>query len=90
MQIERAKAFCLPDGAFVKVELYEDDHAGNSKYPMSWKALDISLIGPDGHDEILCSIDLDDQKGLRTLVFDKDKAEPVFERYIGYGPEEKR
>lgn len=89
MQIERAKAFYLPDGSFIKAEVYEGKQKNGMSDPCGWKSLDITLIRPDGKDELLCCIDFDDQSGLKTRVYDRSSAKPEFEKYIGFGPEEK-
>lgn len=89
MLVERAKAFYLPDGSYIKAEVYEGDVRCDGDDPRRWKSLDISLIHPDGKEEVLCCVDFEYQKGLRTIVYDGENADPVYEKHNGFSTEVK-
>ena len=89
MQVDKARAFYLPDGSYIKVETFGGDVNAHEADSRNWKAMDVNLIRPDGRDVLLCSVEYEEQKGLRTLVYDDESGEPVFERLAGLAPEVK-
>lgn len=70
LTIDKAKAYTLPDGSYVKIECGGGDKDG-------WKSVDIALVYPDGQEAVLCAVDLSDE-GLRTFVYSEDDEEPIF------------
>ncbi|MBE6954497.1 MAG: hypothetical protein E7449_01120 [Ruminococcaceae bacterium] len=78
MTVEKAKAFDLPDGAYVKVETCDGDVWAFQGDTRKWAALDVTLVRADGTEEVLCSIDYEDGRGLFTLVFDDTHETPIF------------
>lgn len=87
MQVDKARAFYLPDGSYIKVETFGGDVNAHETDNRNWKAMDVNLIRPDGRDVLLCSVEYEGQKGLRTLVYDDESGEPVFERLAAFAPE---
>lgn len=78
MEVQKAIAMRLPDGSHIQIETYGSEYIdGNDKH-QSWSSLDISRIWPNEKNELLASIDFDDTKGLRTLVFDATQADPIY------------
>ena len=55
--------------------------------PDDWNALDVKLVDRGGREQLLCSIEYEDMKGLRTLVYDDESAEPVFVQKNGFDGE---
>lgn len=86
LEIEKARGFTLPDGAHLEVEAFAGEVNAYPRDDRTWKSLDISLVGGTGYKNLLCSIDYEYGKGLRVLVYDKSRDEPVFEKCIGYAP----
>lgn len=82
-----AKAFCLPDGSYIKVETFGGDVNAHESDSRNWKAMDVNLIRPDGRDVLLCSVEYENQKGLRTLVYDDESDEPIYEHMAAFNPE---
>lgn len=78
MQVDKAKAFQLPNGAYIKV---------SSEEGVDWKSLDVSLVGPCGKEQILCSVDYEKRNGLRTIVFDEEHEDPVYTRDVAFEEE---
>jgi len=87
LEIEKARGFTLPDGAHLEVEAFAGEvnvYPGDGRI---WKSLDISLVRDTGYQNLLCSIDYEDGKGLRVLAYEKSRDRPIFEKYIGYSSE---
>lgn len=80
MQIEKARAFYLPDGSYLKVETFGDENGGARIKENGWRSMDVRLIRPDGKDALICAVEYDREKGLRTLLFDEEHDEPIYER----------
>ena len=70
LTIDKAKAYTLPDGSYIKIECGGGDKDG-------WKSVDIARVYPDGREAVLCAVDLSDS-GLRTFVYSEDDEEPIF------------
>lgn len=87
LKVEKAIAFTLLNGAFVRVETTGTGKEGVEAGPDDWNALDVKLIDRDGREQLLCSIEYEDMKGLRTLVYDDESAEPVFIQKNGFDGE---
>jgi len=79
MQIEKARAFNLPDGSYIKVETFDGSVNANKDDDRTWIAMDVNRIFPDGHDVLLCSVEWEDGKGLRTRVWGEENGDPFFE-----------
>lgn len=82
MQIERARAFYLPDGSYIKAETFGGGVNANETDDRHWKSLDLHLIRPDGQDILFCGIEYEDGIGLRTLLFDAEHDEPIHEQVV--------
>lgn len=78
LKVERAIAFTLPDGSYIKVETTGTGREGAEAGPDDWSALDVTLVRKDESESLLCGIEYDTQKGLRTLVYDDKHENPVF------------
>ena len=87
MEIDKAKAFRLPDGCYLKMQTSEGRVNANEKDDRNWRSLDVSLIRPSGIEEVLCCFDYEDQKGLRILVYDEEHEEPIFEHLVSVDSE---
>ena len=87
MQVEKARAFYLPDGSYIKVETFGGDVKAYEKDDRHWQAMDVNLIRPDGRDVLLCSVEFEDKKGLRTLVYGDENGEPIYEHLAAFAPE---
>lgn len=85
MEVDKAKAFRLPDGSYIKMETSEGDVNASKRRERSWRTLDVSLVRPSGIEEVLCCFDYEGRKGLRVLVYDEEHEEPVFERLVRSG-----
>lgn len=70
LTIDKARAYTLPDGSYLKIECGGGDKDG-------WKSVDIAIVYPDGQEAVLCAVDHSD-KGLRTFVYSEDDEEPIF------------
>lgn len=79
MQVEKARAFYLPDGSYIKVETFDGGVNANKDDNRAWMAMDVNRVYPDGHDVLLSSVEWEDGKGLRTRVYDDENGEPFFE-----------
>lgn len=82
MEIDKAKAFHFPNGAYLKIENSEGDVNSNEKDDRHWCSLDISLVFPSGFEELLCCFDYEDQRGLRIVVYESEGKDPIFERKV--------
>lgn len=82
MEIDKAKAFHLPDGCYLKMQTSEGKVNANEKDERRWRSLDVSLVRSSGIEEVLCCFDYEDQKGLRILVYDDEHENPVFEHLV--------
>lgn len=78
MEVQRAIAMRLPDGSHIKIETYGSEDVDGKRENQTWMNLDIARIHADGREELLATVDFDETKGLRTLVFDKTQADPIF------------
>lgn len=78
LKVERAIAFTLPDGSYIKVETTGTGREGAEAGPDDWSALDVTLVRKDESESLLCSVEYDKQKGIRTLVYDDEHENPVF------------
>ena len=87
LKIERAIAFTLPDGSYIKVETTGTGREGAEAGPDDWSALDVTLVRKDESESLLCSVEYDDLKGLRTLVYNDDSEKPIFTHVNGYDGE---
>ena len=65
----------------------EPGRRGAEAGPDDWNALDVKLVDRGGREQLLCSIEYEDMKGLRTLVYDDESAEPVFVQKNGFDGE---
>lgn len=87
LKVERAIAFTLPDGSYIKVETTGTGREGVEAGPDDWSALDVTLVRKDESESLLCSVEYDDPKGLRTLVYNDDSEKPIFTHVNGYDGE---
>lgn len=87
LKVERAIAFTLPDGSYIKVETTGTGREGAEAGPDDWSALDVTLVRKDESESLLCSVEYDDPKGLRTLVYNDDSEKPIFIHVNGYDGE---
>lgn len=78
IEVQNAVAMRLPDGSHIKIEAYGSEYIDGNSQNQTWMSLDISRIRPGKKMELLASIDFDETKGLRTLVFDSNQADPIF------------
>lgn len=78
MEVQRVVAMRLPDGSHIRVQTYGSEDIDGNRHNQSWMALDIARIHADKREELLATVDFDETKGLRTLVFDKTQADPIF------------
>lgn len=78
MEVQRAIAMRLPDGSHIKIQTYGSEDIDGKREDQTWMNLDISRVHADGKDELLVTVDYDETKGLRTLVFDKTQADPIY------------
>ena len=78
MEVERAIAMRLPDGSHIKIETYGSEYVDGNSQNQTWMSLDITRVWPDEKQELLASVDFDETKGLRTLVFDSTQADPIY------------
>ena len=76
LKVERAIAFTLPDGSYIKVETTGTGREGAEAGPDDWSALDVTLVRKDESESLLCSVEYDDPKGMQRVVFIKAK-DPV-------------
>jgi len=83
-------AFYLPDGSYIKTETHSGDVNAHESDERNWDALDVYLIDRDGKKDLLCSVDYEDQKGLRVLVYDEESEEPVYKHPADIGTECKK
>lgn len=77
-QVHSLRAFALPNGARIEIEVYEGDVNAHDGDDRNWKAADINLVHPNGYKEVLCTVDYEDEKGLRTLVYESEGEDPIF------------
>lgn len=87
LKVERAIAFTLPDGSYINVETTGTGREGAEAGPDDWSALDVTLVRKDESESLLCSVEYDDPKGLRTLVYRDDSEKPIFTHVNGYDGE---
>ena len=87
LKVERAIAFTLPYGSYIKVETTGTGREGAEAGPDDWSALDVTLVRKDESESLLCSVEYDDPKGLRTLVYNDDSEKPIFTHVNGYDGE---
>lgn len=78
MEMEKAVAMRLPDGSRICIASYDSSYIDGNEQNQKWKSIDISRVYPNKKEELLVSVDFDDTKGLRTLVFDDTQADPIF------------
>lgn len=78
MEMEKAVAMRLPDGSRICIASYDSNYIDGNEQNQKWKSIDISRVYPNKKEELLVSVDFDDTKGLRTLVFDDTQADPIF------------
>lgn len=71
LTIDKAKAYTLPDGSYLKIECGGGEGQG-------WQSVDIALVTPDGKEAVLCAVDHSEKSGLRTFVYSEDDEEPIF------------
>lgn len=76
-EIERARVLRLPEGAYISIRTFEEG---------SWSALDVHLVHPSGKDELLCTVEYDEGKGLRAMTYDDVHEEPIFTRHVKLFP----
>ena len=69
------RAYNLPDGSYIEARVYEGDEN-------EFRTLDVSWVKNDGTSQVLCCIDYEAEKGLRTLAYDDECDDPVFERVV--------
>ena len=81
LEIDSARAYSLPDGSYLKIRSSDGEIATGT--PRVWKSLDISIVLPSGFETVLCAVDYESGRGLDTIVYDKDGADPVFVHYNG-------
>lgn len=82
IQLEKARAFHLPDGSYIKAETFSGDANINEAGKRHWKSLDLHLVRPNGQDMLFCGIEYEDGIGLRTLLFDAEHDEPIHEQLV--------
>ncbi len=70
LMIDKARAYNLPDGSFLKIECGDGEKDGR-------QSVDIAIVYPDGKEAVLCAVDYSDS-GLRTLVYSEEDEEPIF------------
>ena len=78
MEIQKAIAMRLPDGSCICIANYGSAYIDGNEQKQNWMSVDISRVYPDKKEELLVCVDFDDTKGLRTLVFDDQQADPIF------------
>ena len=78
LEVQKAIAMRLPDGSHIKIETFDGKYADGNNRNRPWMSIDISRVWPDKKEVLLASVDYDESKGLRTLVFDKTHADPIF------------
>lgn len=66
LKVEKAIAFTLPNGAFVRVETTGTGKEGAEAGPDDWNALDVKLIDRGGREQLLCSIEYEDTPTLEN------------------------
>lgn len=54
LKVERAIAFTLPDGSYIKVETTGTGREGAEAGPDDWSALDVTLVRKDESESLLC------------------------------------
>ncbi len=78
IEVQRTIAMRLPDGSLIKIETYSGDYIDGNNQNHTWMSLDISRVWHDQKDKLLASIEFDEAKGLRTLVFDQTQEDPIY------------
>ena len=78
IEIQKATVMRLPDGSKICVAAYDSTYLDGNEKNQNWMSVDISRVYPDNKEELLVSVDFDNTKGLRTLVFDDTQADPIF------------
>lgn len=79
MTITGATAFELPNGT--RIDISTD----GGKFILEdgfWKSLEITKVGPDGRQAVICALDFDSRNGMTLKVYDECNPESVFEKKI--------
>lgn len=79
---DEEEKFYFPDGCYLKMRVSTGKVNASEKDERNWRSLDIILLWPSGTEDVLCCFDYEDQKGLRILVYDRDREEPIFEHLV--------
>lgn len=79
-KVHHLRAFVLPNGATVEVEVHEGDVNAHDGDDRNWKAVDVTLTHPNGDIEVLCTVDYEDDRGVRTNVYEYESADPIYVR----------
>lgn len=78
IEVQKATAMRLPDGSCICISCYDSSYIDGNEESKNWASVDISRVHPNKKEELLVSVDFDDTKGLRTLVFDDTQADPIY------------
>ena len=68
----------LPNGDVLRIDINSGDVNREEGVGQVWESVDISLVHCDGARDLLCSVDYEDDIGLRSLVYAAGKDDPVF------------
>ena len=79
---DEEEKFYFPDGCYLKMRVSTGKVNASEKDERNWRSLDVILLWPSGTEDVLCCFDYEDQKGLRILVYDREREEPIFEHLV--------